>query len=274
MFISFFILTRRVKNSIIIKNGKEDAYMISKENLTALIKTNIGNITVLDTVDSTNSYAKRQITSSDPLPSVIIANEQAAGRGRLSRSFFSPRDTGLYMTILCRSDLSPEDMPLATVVASVASARAIEDTGDKQVQIKWVNDLYIDGKKAGGILCESVFADGKAFLIIGIGINVTTPDFPVFDNNVPTSTGELDKELLAARIYDNFMLYMQSRDLAPCLAEYEKRFYLKGKAITILGPDGSTERGVARSIDARGGLVVELEDGKTKTLRSGEVTVR
>jgi BirA family biotin operon repressor/biotin-[acetyl-CoA-carboxylase] ligase len=248
--------------------------LLNADKIRASIKSDIRNVEVAEKMRSTNSYGKFYLRDGGITPALILAEEQTEGRGRCGRSFYSPRSTGLYMSILYFSQTSPELAVSATVTASVASALAIEELTGKNVDIKWVNDLYIDGKKAGGILCEAVYCDEKMGVIVGIGINVSTSDFPEFDNNSPTSIGEIDRSLLAARIYDNFMLYNTEDYHQRCLEEYGKRFYLKGRRIAIHRPNGRIDRATALDFDDRGGLVVELDDGGIDLIRSGEVTVR
>ena len=232
----------------------------------------ISKIEVFENIDSTNSYGKGYILSGNPLPALVLSEEQTAGRGRCDRSFYSPKESGLYTSILYSQNSKPEDALFATITASVASALAIEELSDKSVQIKWVNDIYIDGKKAGGILCESVFFDGQMGVVVGIGINVSTKKFPEFENNTPTSTGNLDRNALAAKIYDYFVKF--SKDKSYCLEEYKKRFFLLNKAISIHRPNGVIDSATARGIDELGGLIVEHENGKAEIIRTGEVTVR
>ncbi len=243
-----------------------------------LIKNNVSadicSISVFDSIDSTNSYGKNYILQGNPTPAMILAEEQTSGRGRCGRSFFSPEKTGLYMSILCKANKDYEDALIYTIAASVAASLAIEELSDKSVQIKWVNDIYIHGKKAGGILCESVSLDGEIGVVVGIGINVSTKHFPQFDNNTPTSTGSLDRNALAGKIYDKFMFYATPENRESCLFEYKKRFYLKDKKITIHRANGSLDYATTRGIDERGGLIAELADGRVEIIRSGEVTVR
>ncbi len=247
---------------------------LSARRIRKSISADIDNIVVFDSIDSTNSYAKNYVLQNAPLPAMILAEEQTAGRGRLGRTFYSPSKTGLYMSIAYIPTGSPEDSLFTTVAASVACAKAIEELTERRVQIKWVNDIYIDGKKAGGILCESVFENGKMGIIVGIGVNVSTSEFPEFDNNTPTATGALDRNALAGKIYDYFVKFNSREHLTPCLDEYRERFYLQDKNITIHYANGESENAIARSIDERGGLIAELDGGEITIIRSGEVTVR
>lgn len=247
---------------------------LCKERLRENIQSDICDVIIFDSIDSTNSYGKGYILSGAPCPALILSESQSAGRGRCGRSFFSPESTGLYMSIVYTPDASPVDALFSTVAAGVASAIAIEELTEKNIRIKWVNDIYLDGRKAGGILCESVFAGEKMGIVVGIGINISTADFPKFENNSPTSVGELDRNALAGRIYDKFSFYTRAVNRAACLDEYEKRFYLLNKDILIHYADGSVRGAIARGIDDRGGLTVEYENGQTDIIRSGEVTVR
>ena len=231
----------------------------------------ISNIVIFDSIDSTNSYGKNYLLEGNPSPAIILAEKQTDGRGRCGRDFYSPRGSGLYMSILYTRDNYSDDALFSTVASRVACALAIEELSGRPVQIKWVNDLYMDGKKAGGILCESVFTGGIMGVVIGIGINVSTTEFPEFDNNVPTCTGELDRNALAGKIYAYFISLASKRE--KCLAEYRKRFYLKDKEIFIYRANGSTEPAVALGEDDNGGLIVEI-DGKCEIIRTGEVTIR
>ena len=245
---------------------------LNKKKIKRHICSDIKDVMIFESIDSTNTFGKNYILSSGPSPALILAETQTGGRGRCGRSFYSPEKTGLYMSILYTQDDYSYDALSATVSASVASALAIEELSGKSVQIKWVNDIYMDGKKAGGILCESVYINAKMGIIVGIGINVSTTEFPDFGSNAPTSTGKLDRSILAAKIYDLFMKF--NSDKENCLAEYKKRFYLKDKEITIHRADGTQEYAIARGVDSRGGLIAEHKNGEIEIVRSGEVTIR
>ena len=126
-------------------------------------------------LDSTNSYLKEMAAKGAQEGTIIIANRQSAGRGRLGRSFFSPEEKGIYMSILLRPDISLERAVLITSMAAVAVAEAIEQVSGIQTKIKWVNDIFLNKKKVCGILTEAgIDAETGTleYAVLGIGVNV------------------------------------------------------------------------------------------------------
>ena len=143
------------------------------------------DISVFSSVTSTNTILKEMAEQGAKEGTVIIAEEQTAGRGRTGKQFYSPKGTGIYISILLRPDIPAEESLFLTTSAAVATARAIEDVSDKRALIKWVNDIYLEDKKACGILTEGAFnvETGKLdYAIVGIGINVCIPDGGFPDN--------------------------------------------------------------------------------------------
>ena len=152
------------------------------------------------TIDSTNTQAKRLLKEGEKPPFLVVASEQTAGRGRQGKSFYSPKNTGIYLSLVI-SEKADEDMVSVTTAASVAVCRAVEKLTDEKPEIKWVNDVYVNGKKVCGILCESVL-DGQdsASVIIGIGVNITTSHFPSEIENAGSLCLDVEKEALVAEI--------------------------------------------------------------------------
>ena len=243
---------------------------LSRKNILYGIDTqNPPNVKVLKKIDSTNSLAKRLFLKNRiKNNTIILAKEQTGGRGRCGRSFYSPNSTGLYMTIALTPQKNDTPNLSLTTICAVASAEAIEKLSDKKVQIKWVNDIYIDNKKAGGILCESTPTDSGVGIILGIGINTATSVFPEFENNIPTSVGNIDRNALASEIYNGIMRYMSGESY---VQKYKNRSYLDGKRITV-HLDNSYFDATVIGIDDNCGLVVR-PDGEDKEiiLSSGEV---
>ena len=150
---------------------------LSPSDITRHLKTDNLTVEVYKEVTSTNTLLKQRSQSGAPHGLVIAAESQTSGRGRMGREFFSPDQTGVYFSILLRPTLSPSDALLITTCAAVACARALEKISGKTAQIKWVNDIYIDERKVCGILTEASFVQGKIdFAVLGIGINLYTPD--------------------------------------------------------------------------------------------------
>lgn len=227
------------------------------------------SVKVMKRVDSTNSLAKRLFLKNKiNKNTLIVAESQTGGRGRCGRSFYSPKAQGLYMTIALKPQNTDTPNLSLTTICAVASAEAIEKLSDKKVQIKWVNDIYIGGKKAGGILCESAPSENGIGIILGIGINTATDFFPEFENNTPTSVGNIDRNTLCAEIYNGIMKYMGDESH---IEKYKSRSYLDGKKVTV-HLDNSYFDATVIGIDDQCHLVVR-PDGEDKeiTLSSGEV---
>lgn len=237
---------------------------------------------VRKTVTSTNTLAKEMAAAGAPEGTVIIASEQTEGRGRMGRRFYSPASTGLYLTIILRPKLSLEDSLLITTCTAVAVAKAIEKLTQKEVHIKWVNDLFMNGKKVCGILTEAslnVENGGLEYAVVGIGVNVNTGNFPdeikevagsIFSekpNNQPTTS------ILAANILNNMAEFMDNITDKSYLEEYKKRSFLLGKDIHVLKGD-ETLPAKAIDIDDKARLVVQYPDLTIETLISGEVSIR
>ncbi len=239
-----------------------------------LIKENIPVFTY-DTTDSTNLRAREYIKGADCDRAVFIARSQSAGRGRQGKSFYSPHGTGLYMTYIFSPKSPIDDTVFVTTSASVAVLRAIKKVSGKDALIKWVNDIYLDGKKICGILAEAITDFNKGIvnhIIIGVGINISTTDFPDEIKNTAGSLGDVDISVLAAQITDNLC------ELANNISDTSYFDYYKSHSLVIGKDIIYYENGIAASaravdIDSTGGLVIQTEYGK-KVLRSGEITVR
>lgn len=235
---------------------------------------------VYDTLPSTNTLAKELGEAGAAEGTVVIASHQTAGKGTRGRSFYSPDATGLYMSVLLRPTMHAKDALLITTAAAVAVCRAVERLSAKQPLIKWVNDVYCDGKKVCGILTESSLKTGSAMLdyaVLGVGVNVSPPTsgFPkdieqiagtVFDT--PT-----DVSPLAALILDEFFSLYTALGERRFVREYRERSCLLGREITVCN-GGDTAKTVALDIDDDCRLVVRYENGEVVSLSSGDVSVR
>ncbi len=250
--------------------------MISKENiLKHLDRLSVPEIIIFDEIDSTNAEAKRLAKSKDY--AFVIANSQTNGRGRLGRNFYSPKDNGIYMSILLRPDFLIDESVLITTAASVLVARAIENVTAKAPRIKWVNDLYLNNKKVCGILTEAVydFKNSKIeHIIIGIGINCFDSDFPDDISEIAGSVMGKDfavsREKIIAEIIREFQKLGEIVKDKSFISEYKSRSMVLEREIEIVGGETAT----ALDIDQNGGLIVRLKDGEIKTLNSGEISIR
>lgn len=234
-----------------------------------------------EVIDSTNTEAKRIIERENPsAPVLLVARSQTAGRGRQGKSFYSPADSGLYMTLIYPAGIQISGQVTITTRTAVAVARAIEETYGIEPGIKWVNDLYHNGKKICGILCEAVndYSAGiMKYAVIGVGVNISTTDFPDELKNIAGSiTGEKpsDNYPLAEKIALNIINIFKDSDF---MNYYKKHSIVLGKKILITEGE-KTFSATAVDIDENGGLITEItgSDGvKTiKILTSGEISLR
>ena len=218
---------------------------------------------LLEETDSTNRAAKELARQGAPHGTAVLAKRQTAGRGRLGRSFFSP-EGGLYLSVILRPQCKPEDLALMTPMAAVAVCRALEQVCAVSPRIKWVNDLYLGGKKLCGILCEGC---GGA-VIVGIGLNLYTPEggFPA---DIPATALDVpaDRMVLAEAIRKQLLQPGEFWE------EYRSRCLTVGKDVTVYPVAGEPYGARAVDIDDRCRLVVESCRGR-ETLDSGEVSVR
>ena len=230
-------------------------------------------------VDSTNTLARQMITSGEAsAPALFIANSQTSGRGRMGRSFFSPSDTGLYMSLAL--DITAFDISSVTRMtsaAAVAVCRAIKEILDKDPQIKWVNDLFLDGKKVCGILAESFFSADRRYAVIGIGINISTESFPCEIEQIAGSLGSdsaVRRELTITTVRNLFDILsaVQNGDVS-YMNEYRAHSCVLGKTVDFTSC-GITKTGVATVVDDDGALTVKLPDGSEELLSSGEISLR
>lgn len=243
--------------------------IVSCEGIKPFLENKDTEITVLQSVDSTNTFAKKLALDGAASGSVVVANLQTAGRGRLGRSFYSPKDTGVYMSVILKNNLQLLSAGQLTTGAAVITCLAIEQVLDVYPSIKWVNDIFVDNKKVGGILTEgstSLETGQLDYAVIGIGLNFTTTDFPdeikEIAQGLKKSFDGKSRNMLIAQIMNNLTL-LGNEDL---IDEYKKRCILIGKNI-----ESTDIVGTATDIDKNGGLVVQTESGERKTLVAGEV---
>ncbi|NLY73204.1 MAG: biotin--[acetyl-CoA-carboxylase] ligase [Tissierellia bacterium] len=235
-------------------------------------------VKIFEELESTNSYLKARAYTGLREGELIVAKTQSQGRGRRGRSFYSPKDTGIYMSLL----LEPTEtvmVELVTAALAVAAARAIKKTLELDVKIKWVNDIFYENRKVAGILTEGLYSGGNKpdYLIVGIGINLYRPNDGFLDGL--DEAGYLLEEkkegllnLLIKDLIQEFWPLYQNLDRREFLKEYKKRSLLLGREILVLGE--KPWKGLALDIDEDCNLLVEDQQGKVHSLYSGEVSVR
>ncbi len=238
-----------------------------------------------DTIDSTNTYAKRLAAEGAPSGTVILADYQTGGRGRMGRSFHSPAGTGLYMSLILRPDCSASELMHLTCATAAAVCDAIGESAGIRPGIKWTNDLVYNGRKLAGILTELGLnaRGGVDYAIIGIGVNCAQQpeDFPEEIRSIAGSVAwasghAIDRCRLAACLIEKlYQMQLQlSSQKQSLLERYRADCITLGKDISLLSADGSVRHGKALDIDSEYRLLVQFEDGTLKAVTSGEVSIR
>lgn len=225
-------------------------------------------------VTSTNLLMKEKAQTGAEEFSVLIASEQTSGRGRLGRTFHSPKGTGIYMSILLTPEKDRNPL-LITVDTAVCVARVLEKITKKKALIKWVNDIYINGKKVCGILAERV----EDRIVLGIGINVFLPKGG-FPDDIKDRAGALFqtkkrfiKEKIITELLNEFYHIYMNPIRGELLAEYKNRSMVTGKELLILR-NGEEEQAVAIAINDDYSLLVKKENGETENLNTGDVSIK
>lgn len=236
-----------------------------------------------DAVDSTNIVLKELARQGAENGTVVVADTQGTGRGRMERAFFSPPGKGIWVSILLHPDFLPQEAPKCTLMAAVAVAQAMEKFG-LRAAIKWPNDILHDGRKLVGILTEmSAEMDRVNYIVIGIGINVNIAeeDFPEELRPIATSLMQMKGEPLSRvaflqellRALDVLYADVQRAGFAPVLAAWKKYAVTLGQQVRVLGPGGETFEGTAADIDTEGALLIDTEEGQRRVL-AGDVSIR
>lgn len=242
-------------------------------------------IHIFEEVGSTNTLAKELAKSGAPAGTVLIADHQTAGRGRLGRTFLSPGGVGLYFTVILRPNCRPQELMHLTCAVAEAMCDAVSDAFGFRPRIKWTNDLVVENRKLGGILTELTL-DSKTQLvssaIVGIGINCrqSAEDFDPSIRDMACSAAmvkgcDVDRNVLAAEMIRTLERYARGLlwDRDQMLQSYRMDCMTIGKEISILRGE-EVRHATALDVDAEGGLIVRYETGEIGTVTSGEVSVR
>ena len=262
----------------------EDSAVLSPQSIAPFLSVPGLTVEVLPSVSSTNTLLRQRAEEGAPEGLVLAAMEQTAGRGRRDHSFYSPPDSGLYLSFLLRPDLSARDSLLLTACAAVAVALAIEDWAGEPAEIKWVNDVFCRGKKVCGILTEGAMdleSGGLRYAVVGIGVNLFPPagGFPpeladqvgaVLPARRP---GAESRSQLAGRILERFFAWYRNIRQIPFFEDYRSRSLVLGREITVL-EGGTTRPAFALDLERDFSLRVREADGSVRTLSSGEVRVK
>lgn len=240
-------------------------------------------IEYFDEISSTNTVLKERAAKGEAQNTIFVSEYQTAGRGRLGKSFFSPRGCGVYMSYLIKPDIAAGNAVFITVVAAVAMVRALQEILNINAQIKWVNDIYFENKKLCGILTEAaITADGNVdYAVLGLGINIITPpegypaEFAYKTTNIEDIKGTITNEekcRLLACFINNFDIIFCDKE-RNYIKEYKEASCLLGREIEILSGEHKGSA-VAIDIDKNANLIAKKANGTVISLCSGDVSVK
>ena len=236
-----------------------------------------------DTIDSTNTKAQELAEKGYPSGTLVVADKQESGKGRRGRSWVSPSGTGIFMTLMIKPDINPNNASMLTLVAALAVAKAITSVTGEKAMIKWPNDIVVNGKKVCGILTEmNAQFDYINHIVVGIGINVHNESFPEEISHMASSLmieaggkrfhrAQIIAETMSyfEQYYDTFL---QTQDLSALVREYDELLVNMNKAVRVLDPKEPFD-GKAMGITPKGELIVDTWESR-KLVSSGEVSVR
>lgn len=236
-----------------------------------------------DTIDSTNTKAQELAEKGYQSGTLVVADKQESGKGRRGRSWVSPSGTGIFMTLMIKPDINPNNASMLTLVAALAVAKAITSVTGEEALIKWPNDIVVNGKKVCGILTEmNAQFDYINHIVVGIGINVHNESFPEEISQMASSLMiEADgKRFHRAQIIAETMAYfeqyydtfLKTQDLSALVREYDELLVNRNKSVRVLDPKEPFD-GKAMGITPKGELIVDTWESR-KLVSSGEVSVR
>lgn len=258
--------------------------VLSEAGLRKVLKSPDLRLRCYDEISSTNTVLKELANRGEAAGLALVAGQQSAGRGRMGRSFFSPRDSGVYLSLLLRPQLPAAEATRITACAAVAVAETLEELSGRPAQIKWVNDVFMDGKKVCGILteasldCESGLVN---YVIPGIGVNALVPDGG-FPEELRDIAGAVFPERalpelrcrIAAGILDRLWTTCGGDRIADCFEAYRSRSLVLGREVDLLRSEQEPVPARVLDLERDYSLRVQLSDGREQRVRSGEVRVR
>lgn len=236
-----------------------------------------------DTIDSTNTKAQELAEKGYQSGTLVVADKQESGKGRRGRSWVSPSGTGIFMTLMIKPDINPNNASMLTLVAALAVAKAITSVTGEEAMIKWPNDIVVNGKKVCGILTEmNAQFDYINHIVVGIGINVHNESFPEEISQMASSLmieaggkrfhrAQIIAETMSyfEQYYDTFL---KTQDLSALVREYDKLLVNRNKSVRVLDPKEPFD-GKAMGITPKGELIVDTWESR-RLVSSGEVSVR
>ena len=240
------------------------------------------NFTILrfDTIESTNTEAANQAKRGADEGLCIVARRQTAGRGRHGRIWISEADAGLFFSLVLRPKIEIKFLPLVTLMTAIAVHDALETLYEIDCDIKWVNDIHVAGKKICGILAETCDTNKGLAVVVGIGINLKSSNFPpeiaetatsieAETNEIPNVENLLQK--LTANLSENCDVFYSAGGAEKIRAEWTQRSSYAARKNVKVVLENETIHGTTRGIEENGALRVELDSGEIRTIHAGNV---
>lgn len=262
-----------------------DSDILSPQGIRRFLKPEYRDLdlTVLPTAPSTNALVREKANQGCPEGCIIIACEQTAGRGRYGRQFFSPVDSGVYLSLLLRpTAYSPQQATCLTAAAAAAMCQAIEAVTGQQPGIKWVNDIFLHGKKVCGILTEAAVGLETGtlnYMVLGAGVNLY-PSAEGFPEEIQSIAGSVlehscpeAKNRLVGEFLNRFWDFYSHPECRTYLEDYRARSLAIGRNVTVLSA-GKAVSAYAYGIDDDFRLLVRYDSGKTEALSYGEIRIQ
>ncbi len=248
-----------------------------------------------DETDSTNVRAKELISQGVGNGTLILADRQTQGRGRMGRSFSSPAGDGIYMSLILTPPLAPEKCSMLTLIAALSACRALDSVSGLHTQIKWPNDIICEGKKLVGILTEYIPVQERDYVVIGVGMNINNREFPAElkkAGSLFSLTGKAyDREVIILHMWTDFCerynAFLKTGDLSVFRQEYEDRLIHMNREVFLIPTERTAAAGSAEEasleglapvyctgISANGALVCKNPDGSEFSVSAGEISLR
>ncbi len=256
--------------------------------LAAPVAANISTLEIFQTIDSTNKYAREKAEKVPASGTVVLAEQQSAGRGRRGKSWISPFAANIYLSIVWDFERGAQALQGLSLAVGVAVKRALTTSGVSSVQLKWPNDVYVRQKKLGGILLEMIGDPvGQCSVIVGVGLNVSMPaksgadieqDWTDVTTELLHSTADIQplRNQLAAGLISEIVQLLtdfESRGFEAYRDEWQAADAFFGQSAVISTPRQSIV-GIVRGVDSNGALRLELEDGRIESFIGGELSLR
>jgi len=268
-----------------------DSQLIQSQ-LTDIAASQVLNLDLFKSIDSTNKYAREKAEIQTVNGLVVLAEQQTAGRGRRGKAWVSPFASNIYLSVVWDFEHGAQALEGLSLAIGVAVKRALDAQGLKGVQLKWPNDIYVEGKKLGGILLEMIGDPaGQCTVIVGVGVNVAMPASQGADidqewtdirarmqlqNSEGYNSHQLSRNYLASALISEIITLLgdfQEQGFSHCRDEWQAADAFLGQQAVISTPRQSIN-GIVRGVDEKGALRLELESGKIETFIGGELSLR